>query len=73
MAMHRQYGDAYICSSCGLLREGAQPPPGWTGIVKYTATRPVGLGFFCSAECLEQKVRILAKAERAHIAANGGA
>jgi hypothetical protein len=58
-----QYGDVYVCNSCGLLREGSQVPTGWIRIVKHTPSRPVGLGFYCSADCLEQKVKILVKAE----------
>ena len=61
--------DVYICNSCGVLREGTQAPTGWIGILKYATGRPFGLGYFCSAECLEQKVKILVKAERNHAAA----
>jgi hypothetical protein len=61
--------DVYICNSCGLLREGSQVPTGWIGIVKHAVGRPFGLGFYCSAECLDQKVKILVKAERNHSAA----
>jgi len=59
-------GDVYVCNTCGLLKEGPLPPSGWLGVLKYTPTRPVGLGYCCSAECLEAKVKILVKAERNH-------
>jgi hypothetical protein len=67
--MHVDRHDICVCQSCGLVREGSLAPSGWMGIIKYIPGRSVGLGFFCSAECLEMKVKILVKVERNQAAA----